>query len=222
LALKASKEPEHPLSQSLTASPELKSTGRFSENDSTLESPMHLPVESHPFGFYERPAVLERGMSATGSIRTIRQSDIAALSDSGPSTMPAMPSTPQALEGPPPGFGAIFGGAKKKILKKIRTSSRESQKRQAKASSSDVSSLDQVQTHGEPSIAVSTAMATGEVRAALESTGGLGSALPSPASVATPGRGQHEAGLGGAAQGGWSRESSMSSPRSGRNGPLIA
>jgi serine/threonine protein kinase len=74
-ALRASRNSsEHPLSQSVTASPIMKESRQFFTT-SVPESPAAAPTSSP--SWKGRPDMLERGASATGSIRTIRPTDVA-------------------------------------------------------------------------------------------------------------------------------------------------
>jgi [calcium/calmodulin-dependent protein kinase] kinase len=170
---------EHPLSQSVTASPEMKDSAQFFNGSSSRpESPAELlgAGPRRPSGFARAPT--------TGSIRTIRPSDVAALTDLSAATEPALSSTPQAIETPISGLSGIFGGTKKKILKRVR--SREHHR----SPSADRIALGDGTPYGEPSRALSNAIAAGMVTASpgFWQDGNLtsSSAAPSPISSKAP------------------------------------
>jgi serine/threonine protein kinase len=184
-ALKASREGDHPLSRSVTASPEPREHSPFFTSSSRPESP--IGFEHYPIGALGRPDMMERGMSATGSIRTIRQSDIAAMGHNGASTDPAMPSTP-SMEHPPSGISGIFGGAKRKGLMSLRGKRGESS-RDRQGNTNTFLPLGHEDTHAQPSVAVSQAMAAGLVNPPAALQDGVlagGSAAPSPTSSRAP------------------------------------
>ncbi|KAF2673719.1 kinase-like protein [Microthyrium microscopicum] len=183
-ALKASRDTEHPLSHSVTASPELKPYSFSLHNDNRPESPTGR-YDGMPFAFHERPIHLERGMSATGSIRTIKQSDLAALAAAGASNAPGRPQTPQT-DGSSTGLSVILGDAKKKILKGFR--SREFSGRE-RGSTGDLSSHEDEILRAGPSLAYSNALASGQVHPPKVLQDGhmtARSAAASPVSSRTP------------------------------------
>jgi [calcium/calmodulin-dependent protein kinase] kinase len=87
MALRQSREAEHPLSHSVTASPDIRES----------------PVFSYSPGLGERPHG-EREISGTGSVRTIRPSDFSPAVD-----------LPRAIDGTG-GLGAIFDGTRSKSI----------------------------------------------------------------------------------------------------------
>ncbi|KAF2736351.1 kinase-like protein [Polyplosphaeria fusca] len=163
------REPEHPLSQSQTASPETTERPNFFDRTA---SPAHsVEGNEHPAPLSRsiRPQLSERAqstMSSAASIRTIRQSDILhAGQPLSPVLPPALPGTPAALDTPGgSGLGGIFGGMPRKLLNNMR--SREHMKPpqdhlRAKSIDRLVGTNDD--PHGGPSIALSNAFAAGHV-----------------------------------------------------------
>jgi SNF1-activating kinase 1 len=170
---------EHPLSQSVTASPEMKDSAQFFPTPTSRpESPVEMlgAAPRRPSGFERAPT--------TGSIRTIRPSDVATFTNLGAATLSALPSTPQEIEMPASGLSGIFGGTKRKILKKVR--SREHHR----TPSADRIAMGDDTPYGEPSRALSNTVAAGMVNAppGFWQDGNLtsSSAAPSPISSKTP------------------------------------
>jgi SNF1-activating kinase 1 len=148
-AIKASRDTDHPLSHSHTASPEVKEISHF-------HSP-HSPTPNHDDLWPSRPNHPERGISMAESVRTIRPSDLAHITvGSGALTTSALPSTPQPLETPTTQLGGIFGGVKNKILMSAANSNPEIKRNRSP-------SLGRTDPHGEPSVAVSNTTAAGLV-----------------------------------------------------------
>jgi serine/threonine protein kinase len=163
-ALKASREGEHhPLSQSVSASPELKEGSSY-----FLASPV---VNAHPActgatpAFAEakglRPSPPERTISTAESIKTVK----APGSNLSSSLVPP-PNTPEPnatmLDSLSSGFGGLLGGAGRRITKSMRSRDRRGPSSE-RSSSVDRQSVHEDDPHGEPSIAVSTAFASGQV-----------------------------------------------------------
>ncbi|KAF2399234.1 hypothetical protein EJ06DRAFT_531567 [Trichodelitschia bisporula] len=190
-ALRASREPEHPLSQSVTTSPEMRDRSDFLIGpDSRPDSPSLLAENqtarlSHSTQRPQPPDRAQSAVSTAGSIRTIRPADIANNS-SGATTLPAMPSTP--LEMPSTSsLGGILGGAKK-MMRSVRSRDR------GFSTYGRASPVDQLiaagdDPHAEPSIAFSNTLAAGQVHppASLREGSTTGSsAAPSPISSRPP------------------------------------
>ncbi|KAI9767939.1 MAG: hypothetical protein M1835_006964, partial [Candelina submexicana] len=183
LALKGSRDPsregEHPLAQSVTASPE---TAR--------EQPFFNPTQPRPGGdlksmslgtheepsssrIWSRPNPPERALSALStadSTKTVVPYNPNDMFTSTPSQVsPNLPGTPVAVD--PAGattLGAIFGGAGRRLVKKMRSKDMRSERRRSSQSSSRASSVDRVaisheDARGEPSIALSNTIASGHV-----------------------------------------------------------
>jgi serine/threonine protein kinase len=229
-ALKASRDGEHPLSQSVTASPELRDHPAFlfgpqDGPDSRPESPLSMASHSSrkrvQSSTEQRPAGLERAqstVSGTSSIRTIRPGDLGLAT--GASTLPALPSTP--LEMPPnSNIGGIWRG-RKQMLRKMR--SRDYTGILGRASPVDRLLAGSDDAHGEPSLAFSNALAAGHVNppaCLMEGSTTGSSANASPMSSRAPSVSSHmqsvaspehlRADYTSAEEGGLSRNSSLSS-----------
>lgn len=176
-ALSRSREPEHPLSQSVTASPEAVERRKFFDRpDSRTSSPAHS-VEGReslaPLRTASRPSPPERAqssatMSSGASIRTIRQSDVLQSGlPISPSLPPANPGTPLALLDTPGGsnLGGLFGGVTRKIVKNMRSRDRTLRPPQEHMRAKSIDRLvgTDDDPHSGPSIALSNAIATGHV-----------------------------------------------------------
>lgn len=173
-ALKLSRDQDHPLSQSVTASPETNERHQyFDKTPSRSESPAQRPESSeHPSALsgLARPSQPERAhstMSSAASIRTIRASDMPnSMPLSSPLQPPALPGTPTALDTPGgSSLGGIFGGGAKRIVNSVRSRERMLN---APIGHTRTKSIDRLVTgdddpHGGPSIALSNALATGHV-----------------------------------------------------------
>jgi [calcium/calmodulin-dependent protein kinase] kinase len=130
-ALSKSRDSEHPLSHSVTASPAASDRMRYFESPSSrTASPAHN-TESHehpgPLGLSSRPALPERAystLSSAASVRTVRQSDVNNKGGMiSPGLPPALPGTPTALDSPGgSNLGGIFGGMSKRVVHNARSS----------------------------------------------------------------------------------------------------
>ncbi|KAF2266628.1 kinase-like protein [Lojkania enalia] len=172
-ALSRSREPEHPLSQSVTASPESKEEPKYFESpDSRTASPAfsvesneHLPPLAGPSRQHP-PERAYSTMSSAASVRTIRQSDLTRTGHiASPNLPPALPGTPTTLETPGgSNLGGIFGGVPRRIVNSMR-----SRERMLKPSHEPTraKSIDRLagadDPHGGPSIALSNTLAAGHV-----------------------------------------------------------
>ncbi|KAF2178133.1 kinase-like protein [Zopfia rhizophila CBS 207.26] len=173
-ALKLSREPEHPLSQSVTASPGAKERAKFLDgSNSRTASPAHS-VEGNerpaPLTGSSRPHPPERAystMSSATSIRTIRQSDLPRCDRAtSPSIPPALPGTPTALDTPGgSNLGGIFGGVPRRLVNSVRSRERmlkpPGEHMRAKSIDRLVGTDDD--PHSGPSIALSNTFAAGHV-----------------------------------------------------------
>ncbi|KAF2117575.1 hypothetical protein BDV96DRAFT_397458 [Lophiotrema nucula] len=169
-ALSKSREPEHPLSQSVTASPEATDRLRYFERqDSRTGSPAHtLDSMEHIAALpgLSRPAAPERAqstISSGASIRTVRQADLLRSGrPHSPSLPPANPGTPLALDTPGgSNLGGLFGGLPRKIVKNMRSRDRTLRLSHDRAQSIDRLVGTDDDPHSGPSIALSNAVATG-------------------------------------------------------------
>ncbi|KAF2709285.1 kinase-like protein [Pleomassaria siparia CBS 279.74] len=175
-ALGRSRDPDHPLSQSVTASPEARDRLRFFDSPaSRTASPAHS-TEGHehlsPLAALSRPVPPERSYSAmsssAASIRTIRQSDVPRSSGPmSPIIPPALPGTPTALESPGgSNLGGIFGGVPSRFIHQIRSRDRLSKPptQRHRPNSTDRTAGTDDDAHCEPSLALSTTPAVGHVQ----------------------------------------------------------
>jgi [calcium/calmodulin-dependent protein kinase] kinase len=187
-ASKASREGEHPLSQSVTASPETKEELQFFTGTSSRpESPSPLPEASQferEKSASHRSLGLERAISATSaadSVRTIKQADMSNLASSGSSTFSTLPNTPMLVDTTSASnVSGIFDGAKK-IIRNVR--SRERRGHRDREHSIESANTDDM--HAEPSIGFSNVVAAGHVNLPAffkEGSTGGSSGIPSPAS----------------------------------------
>jgi [calcium/calmodulin-dependent protein kinase] kinase len=176
-AIKASRDTDHPLSYSVTASPEAKEGSQYFKPSYSDEDFARI--------WPGRPVNLERGVSGTGSIRTIRPSDFHLRTGSG-GLASTLQNTPQAIDTPTP-LGGIFGGGMSKpiqspVLSEIKAGRRRSTSLGRKSLAPD-------DPHAEPSLAISNATASGLVNlpAALQELNAASSSgAPSPGSSRPP------------------------------------
>ncbi|KAF2467086.1 uncharacterized protein BDR25DRAFT_359119 [Lindgomyces ingoldianus] len=173
-ALRLSREPEHPLSQSVTASPEASERANFFEGPSSrTASPAHS-VESNellgPLTGRSRPHPSERSYStnsSTASVRTIRPSDPSRIGTSvSPHIPSALPGTPTALDTPGgSNLGGIFGGVPRRLVNSVRSRERmlKPPRDHLRAKSIDRLVGTDDDPHSGPSIALSNAFAAGHV-----------------------------------------------------------
>jgi [calcium/calmodulin-dependent protein kinase] kinase len=168
-AFKAPIPGEHPLSQSVTASPEPRENVEFFAGpDSGPDSPMSTISHSAQGKFKPppvRPSCTDRSqstISTTGSIRTIRPGDLGL--STGATTLPALPSTPLEMN-TPSSLGGIFGGAKQKLLSTVWNARDRSAGRHDRLSPIDTVSATSADPHAQASLAVSEAVAAGHVTA---------------------------------------------------------
>lgn len=173
-ALSKFREPDHPLSHSVTASPDIIDKVRYFESPSSRTASPAFAAESRehpsPLTLGGRPRLPDRAYSAlssAASIRTVRATD---KSDRGypysPGIPPALPGTPTALETPGgSNLSGIYGGMPKRIVHDARS---EEKRLRPPREVSRAKSIDRMfgssdDPHGEPSLAVSTAFAAGHV-----------------------------------------------------------
>ncbi|KAJ9642416.1 hypothetical protein H2199_004797 [Coniosporium tulheliwenetii] len=176
-ALKASRaEGEHPLSQSVTASPEPKEHSQF-----------FLEPSSQPSSRPETPNDSSEKASRTAG-PTDRQRPMMERAKST-AALPAVPpptlSTPIALDtASSSSLSGLLGGAGRRIIRNMRSRERSST---TQADQGRTKSIDRVMdrntdAHGEPSLALSNAVAEGHVNLPEA----LQEISPAPSSVASP------------------------------------
>ncbi|KAE9965396.1 hypothetical protein EG328_009676 [Venturia inaequalis] len=178
---------EHPLSQSVTASPEVKEFPEFfaggeSQPDSPMSTISQGGLRMKPT---KRPSLdrTQTTISGNGSIRTIRPSDLKTVGG-GASTLPALPSTPLESH-PSSNLQGIFSGTKHKLTKIGRSRSR------SRASPVDRSMGDDDDAHAQPSLGLSDTTALGHVNSTstlFEGSAAGSSAAASPESSRAPSR----------------------------------
>ncbi|TLD22618.1 kinase-like protein [Venturia nashicola] len=181
---------EHPLSQSVTASPEVKEFPEFfADEESQPDSPMStisqgcLRMKST-----KRPSLdrTQTTISKNGSIRTIRPSDMNTTAG-GATTLPALPSTPLESH-PSSNLQGIFSGTKHKLMKIGRSRSRSTSKF-GRASPVDRVMGDDDDAHAQPSLGLSDTTALGQVNSSstlFEGSTAGSSAAASPESSRAP------------------------------------
>ncbi|GAB7364879.1 hypothetical protein MBLNU230_g5670t1 [Neophaeotheca triangularis] len=191
-ALKAAREGEHPLSQSVTASPELDQPEAYFENTSQhSRSGTPNSMTAHPTP--PRPNMPDRAqsiMSTAASVRTVKQSDYKRGSiQESPPPSPGLPGTPMALESPGgSALGGLLGGAGRRILKTVRERSVVGRAFDHRGRSAERGSNESPDNHAGPSVAISQASAAGSVNppSALADITPGSSARTSPATSRNP------------------------------------
>ncbi|KAF2998183.1 hypothetical protein E8E13_003876 [Curvularia kusanoi] len=152
------REAEHPLSHSVTASPEAKERAKYFDSpDSRKASPMQN-VETY------RPALQDRSIS---TVYTIRQGNAEPRTTS-PMVPSALPGTPTALDTPTGShLGGLFGGLPRRVVNSMKSKDKLRPSRDQRKKSFDQSidrlMLGEHDPHGAPSLAISTASASGQV-----------------------------------------------------------
>ena len=175
------REGDHPLSQSLTASPELKD-GRpppFASSPDRPSSPAGTITKKDSNTSHTDISRVEQQegrthspFSKTSSVRTIRRSDIAkmVIPRTGSTTLPpdsaTLPTTPHSLETPgSTGWSGLFGGASRRILKRSRSRERspDSDSGSSRAPSGERGVHEYDDPHSAPSVALSNDIAAGRL-----------------------------------------------------------
>lgn len=147
---------DHPLSHSVTASPEARERSRYFDSpDSRTGSP------AQPLA--QRPHLLDRAFS---SIHSVQQADAFYGRSASPHAPPALPGTPTALDTPGGSqLSGLFGGIPRRVVNSMR--SRDKLKPPMKDHSRG-KSIDRLigsddDPHAFPSLAISTTNASGHV-----------------------------------------------------------
>jgi [calcium/calmodulin-dependent protein kinase] kinase len=176
-ALSRSREPEHPLSQSVTASPEATERARYFDGPDPRTASPAQSVEGNehiaPLASSTRPVIPERAhstMSSAASIRTVRPSDLSRSGGSAsPSIPPALPGTPTALDTPGGhNLGGIFGGVPRRIVNSVRSREQMLRPPQERTRPQSIDRLGgDDDAHSGPSIALSTTSVEGHVQDVL-------------------------------------------------------
>ena len=153
------RETDHPLSHSVTASPEAKERARYFDSpDSRKASPI-ANVEAY------RPALQDRSVS---TVYTIRQANNIEPRSTSPMVPSALPGTPTALDTPTGShLGGLFGGLPRRVVNSMKSKDKLRPPRQDRKRSFDKSidrlMLGEQDPHGAPSLAISTTNASGLV-----------------------------------------------------------
>jgi serine/threonine protein kinase len=155
-AIRTSREPEHPLSHSVTASPEARERTRF------FDSPNSRTASPAQTAELQRPHLQDRAIS---SAHTIRHSELLQGRPASPGFPPALPGTPTALDTPGgSNLGGLFGGLPRRVVNSMRSKDKLRLPREhMRAKSIDRLVGGDDDAHGAPSLAVSTSMASGHV-----------------------------------------------------------
>ncbi|KAL8848116.1 MAG: hypothetical protein Q9221_006836 [Calogaya cf. arnoldii] len=189
-ALRASREnSEHPLSQSVTASPELKSGEDYFDDAST---PKMANTNNRSSPNPKRPVLPDRSVSSVStseSTRTIRAAVPPVIKEDTSSPSGSLSTTTTIVDASSPsGLSAIFGGTRRSI-NKIRSRDRGRIRDDPSATSSRSSSISTQalaqpleDPHGSPSLAFSTAVAAGEVNPPLALQNDTLTSTPPPSS----------------------------------------
>lgn len=153
-ALKASRESEHPLAQSVTVSPE---QGHNRE--------AYFSSLSTPTGATDYPNYGDRArsiMSTTTSVRTIKPSDM--LPQKTPESPPASPGlTSSHFDATVTNIGGLLSGAGRRILKSVRERSTAGRGTDGAERSASRAPSEAGDAHADPSIAVSNTQASGQL-----------------------------------------------------------
>jgi [calcium/calmodulin-dependent protein kinase] kinase len=175
-ALTRNRESDHPLSHSVSASPEARERASFFESKSRTASPAYSTESNEhlaPLAGSSRPPPLERAhsaMSSAASVRTVRPGDSSpsarnpTMQDVVPQGLPGTPTTLDTPSGS--GLGGIFGGVPR-LMSNMRSRERLSKlsKRPLEHTRAKTEWVGDTydDPHSGPSIALSNASAVGHV-----------------------------------------------------------
>lgn len=163
-ALRASREgSEHPLSQSVAASPEMKQSDSYFDLGNLL-TVSHDPISGDSSA--TRPNYLERTLSNAESTKTIRPPIPASMQEIASASAEPFPaansSTDLSLSS---GLGGIFGGAGRRFVRGMRSRERgrgrDSPSLSSNSSSVAASAIED--PHGLPSVAITATVVAGHV-----------------------------------------------------------
>ncbi|KAF1834993.1 serine/threonine-protein kinase PAK1 [Decorospora gaudefroyi] len=154
--LTRSREAEHPLSHSVTASPEARERTRYFDSPNSRTASPAQGLDVH------RPGMQDRALS---SINTIRQADLLPARPASPNLPPALPGTPMALDTPGGSqLGGLFGGLPRRVVNSMRSKDKlKPPKEHSRARSIDRLVGGDDDAHSVPSLAISTTCASGQV-----------------------------------------------------------
>lgn len=151
---------EHPLSQSVAASPEMRAAQSYFDNDRDLTSAENRPTD--------RPTFLERTLSNAESTKTIRPAVPTIIQEIASSSGETFsPMTPVHDRNSSSSLGGIFEGTGRRFINSVRSRERgrgrESPSHSSRSSSAGTHSNVLEDPHALPSVAISSAMASGHV-----------------------------------------------------------
>lgn len=154
-ALKASRETEHPLAQSVTVSPE-----QGHDRDAYFSS------LSTPTGATDYPSQGDRSrsiMSTTTSVRTIKPSDTLhpQITPESPPASPGLGAS--SFDTTVTNIGGLLSGAGRRILKSVRDRSTAGRSTDGLERSVSRAPSESSDAHADPSVAVSTTQASGHL-----------------------------------------------------------
>lgn len=183
-ALKASREGEHPLSQSVTASPDQSHRDAYFSNASTPGAVSSRREQSH-LSDPPRPNLPDRAksiMSTTTSVRTIRASDgLPSQTSESPPPSPLIATTSTELTGVQ-NLGGLLSGAGRRILQSVRDRSTVGRTGEGGNRSSSRAPSEAGDPHADPSVAVTNAFASGQ----LDPPEALKDITPASSSMTSP------------------------------------
>lgn len=150
-----SRESEHPLSHSVTASPEARELSRYFDSPTSRTASPAQHAES-------RPPLQDRALS---TIQTHRQADMHMGRSGSPIVPAALPGTPIALDSPGgTQLGGLFGGLPRRVVNSMRSRDRlNPQREHYRNKSIDRLAGGDDDAHGAPSLAISTTTVSGHV-----------------------------------------------------------
>lgn len=163
-ALRASREgSEHPLSQSVAASPDMKQSDSYFDLGNLL-TVSHDHAGGEPSS--SRPNYLERTLSNAESTKTIRAPIPASMQEIALASAELFPPVTSSTDlSPSSGLGGIFGGAGRRFVRGMRSRER-GRGRDSPSLSSNSSSVAAGATedpHGLPSVAITATVVAGHV-----------------------------------------------------------
>lgn len=151
-----SRDLDHPLSHSVTASPEARERSKYFDSPESRTSSPAQPLNGY------RPQLQDRAIS---SAHTIRHSEMNQERSASPSISPALPGTPTALDTPGgSNLGGLFGGLPRRVVNSMRSKDKLVPPRDhSRAKSIDRLVGGDDDAHGIASLAISTTVASGHV-----------------------------------------------------------
>lgn len=183
-ALKASRESEHPLSQSVTASPDQAPRDAYFSNLSTPGIPPNRRDVAHPSDL-PRPTLPDRAksiMSTTASVRTVRASDGLPIEMGESPPLSPVLTNASADSSTVQNLGGLLSGAGRRILQSVRERSTAGRTGEGTNRSLSRAPSEAGDPHTDPSVAVTNAFAAGQ----LDPPEALKNITPASSSVTSP------------------------------------